>query len=65
VPTSLNFRQLPLEKEMGLRTGFTATERKYSEYTIMKQQETERAAKDDHLGVDDAFDDDGKMIEKY
>ncbi len=45
---------------MGLRTGFTATERKYSEYTIMKQEETEKAVREDYLSVDDAYDDDGK-----
>ena len=27
----------PIEKELGLRSGFTDKERKFSEYTIMKQ----------------------------
>ena len=66
VPTSLTEFQLPpIEKELGLRSGFTEKERKYSEYTIMKQNETERAIKEEarhHLPIDDdvGFGDDGK-----
>jgi hypothetical protein len=65
IPTSLTeFKPPPIEKELGLRSGFSDKERKYSEYTIMKQNETERAIKEErHLTVDDegAFDDEGSF----
>jgi hypothetical protein len=70
VPTSLaDFKPPPIEKELGLRSGFTDKERKYSEYTIMKQNETEKAIKEEsrrHLQVDDdgGFDDEGKETER-
>lgn len=64
IPDELKYP--PIEKELGLRSGFSDKERKFSEYTIMKQNETERAIKEEEgrrLGVDDdaAFYDEGKL----
>ena len=64
IPDELKYP--PIEKELGLRSGFSDKERKFSEYTIMKQNETERAIKEEEgrrLGVDDdaAFYDEGKF----
>ena len=65
VPTSLSeHKPPPIEKELGLRSVFTDKERKYSEYLIMKQNETEKTIKEEsgrRLMVDEdgGFDDEG------
>jgi hypothetical protein len=65
IPDELKYP--PIEKELGLRSGFSDKERKFSEYTIMKQNETERAIKEEEgrrLGIDDdaAFYDEGEFL---
>jgi len=61
IPTSLNFVQMPIEKELGLRSGLTDLDRKYN---LVKQQEAENASKDETTFTQNAYDEnDGESIQ--